>query len=753
MLKSKIKLLLLSTFLFMYSNSFSQNIRGVYLSGITDWLGNHTMENVILDYVKGNGYNYIALYSLNTMNWNGNGQQNKLASFIKKARTQYNVTQVGAVLETYSFLRDYILPYNNQRTNANEKFDVVNQEFEFWITASIVDQYAVQYLIPNGYSIDSAGAFAFSWKELQKLDTACAHNGLISEVYLGWPTRGQMQKIVSKADRILLHSYRPDETDLYAYSKQRLMDIASVNSTVKVIPIFSAEPIFMGPWLSSNPLAKAYDSFATDFTLETDSFANNIDLQGFQWFTYGYMPKTVTPNAFITANGPIAFCQGGSVQLTANTGLTYKWTPGNQTTQTITVSNPGSYKVKVKNTDGNTYTSAPTVVAYTTTATAPLITTSGSINFCIGGNITLTSSQASSYLWTNGATTRSITVGNAGQYKVTTGNGSCSAISPVVNVTVSIPQIPTVNASGSLTLCQGKTVTLISSSAGGYLWSNGATTRSIVVSTDGDYTVRGYSGSNCYETSSINTVNVMQAPPRPVITTNGSTTLTPSHADVTLLSSYGTSYNWSNGNTTRQILVDEAGSYRVSITGSNGCSATSYPTLIKTPNCIPPPAPSITIQGSPLIVNGTGVELTSNTGNGYRWSNGETTQSITVSQPGNYTVAVFNGPNCFSTSLPVNITSQNYSGARLASEISTESSGEQFRIYPNPASNIITIEFNAGQSSNEIFNVYDLSSRVVKRDNLSVETGNNKLTIDISELPSGIYFAGMREQLMKLVIQ
>ncbi|MAJ98256.1 MAG: hypothetical protein CBE48_003030 [Flavobacteriales bacterium TMED288] len=54
---------------------------------------------------------------------------------------------------------------------------------------------------------------------------------------------------------------------------------------------------------------------------------------------------------------------------------------------------------------------------------------------------------------------------------------------------------------------------------------------------------------------------------------------------------------------------------------------------------------SIDIQGSIEICEGESVELTANYGNSYLWSNGETTQSISVSEQGSYSVTVEN-PNC-----------------------------------------------------------------------------------------------------------
>jgi hypothetical protein len=688
MILKKLTFLLFSILLMTAATSFAQSVRGFYVSGIDGWLGNNTKENDILNYAKGNGYNYLALYSLSSLKWNGNGHLNKLANFIKKAKTQYNIAQVGAVVETFDFMNDNILAYNNSRSNANEKFDVINQEFEFWITASIVNQYAQRYLIPNGYSVDSAGAFAFSFKELKKIDSACVANNLISEVYVGWPTKGQLQKIASKADRILVHAYRPDDVDVYAYSKQRLKDIASAAGHKKVIAIFSAEPVYMGPWLNNNPLIKAYQSYADDFATEVDTFKQDIELLGYQWFTYGYMPKTVMPNAFITANGPLHFCPGGTVQLTANSGSAYKWIPGGQTTRTITVSNPDIYSVIVTNTTGDRDTSASVSVEYSTGSETPVITTSGPSNFCVGDHITLTASHSSGYLWSNGAMTRSITVSTTGNYTVTTG-GTCPSTSLPFHVEAINPPVATVTSSGPLDICQGATVMLTSSPANGYIWSNGATTRSITVAANGNYHVSTYASSNCSTQSADQNVHVIAKPSKPVITTAGSPMISLSNPSVTLKSSQSSSYAWSEGSTTRTISVTQQGNYTVEVTGSNGCSN----------------------QSNPFTVN------------------------VDSSQPADVNSTRFDS----SSAQPDTTAKQTFRDSMYPSGKTIIL--ESISAYPNPAVNAFTLDFVCHESAHVRFSLYDLTGREVQKSEFSSVEGNNNLESDVSQLPRGTYLA------------
>lgn len=733
---------LLAGFFLICLTSFGQanNVRSFYLKDIHVWLGNTTTENAILNYAQGNAFNYIIFYDLGSLNWSSTTVKNNLAAFLSRARANFGITQFGASGEIYSFFTNSIIPYNNSRTSASERFDVLNFEFEFWNQSSISSLYCSRYLSPNGYSCDTAGAWRFAWSEFQRIDALSAANGLISEIYLGWPAKGQLQQLVTRADRILMHAYRPTDSDVYAYSRNRLIDAASMNTSVKIMPLFSSESSFMGPWLASNPQTKAYQTYSNNYVAETGTWKQYINLQGYSWFHYTYMPKTTVVTATISASGPLSFCSGGSVTLTANSGSQYLWSPGGQTTRSITVSNAGSYTVRVTNSSGVNATSSPAVVSITTTGSTPTVSANGSTSFCAGGSVVLTSSSASSYLWSNGATTQSITVTSSGNYSVTTNSGGCGGTSTVTAVNAnSGPTTPTVTASSSLNVCPGTTLTLTSSAANGYLWSNGATTRSITVAAAGTYSVRAYSGPNCSAISASKTVTMLTAPTKPSITANGSLSLSSSHTSVTLTSTTANAYAWSSGSTTRSVVVNTQGSYRVTVTGSNGCQNTSTAAIVSANGCTPPAIPVISLSGSNVITSGSTVTLTSTTAGGYLWSTGATTRSITVSAAGTYSVRGYNAGGCFSTSLPTTIVVVAVREANnTVEEISTPS--VEMSAYPNPVHDLLNIDFNTQVQSTYTISLLDIQGRVVYTKAFESEVGLNHIEMNVSEYQKGIYF-------------
>jgi subtilisin family serine protease len=233
------------------------------------------------------------------------------------------------------------------------------------------------------------------------------------------------------------------------------------------------------------------------------------------------LPSTPT----ITAGGATTFCAGGSIVLTSSSSTGNVWSNG-ATTQSIIVSASGSYSVTVTNGNGCSATSNSITVNVIALPSTPTISAGGATTFCAGGSVVLTSSSLTGNVWSNGATTQSITVSTSGNYSVTVTNGNgCLAISNSIAVNViALPSTPTINAGGATTFCAGGSVVLTSSSLTGNVWSNGATTQSIIVSTSGNYDVTVTNGNGCVSVS--NNIQVVVTPsvmPSLVVSTVSST--------------------------------------------------------------------------------------------------------------------------------------------------------------------------------------------------------------------------------------
>jgi hypothetical protein len=363
------------------------------------------------------------------------------------------------------------------------------------------------------------------------------------------------------------------------------------------------------------------------------------------------------PTATITAAGPLSFCQGGSVTLTASPATNYSWSNG-ATTSSITVSTAGAYTVLVANNSGCSTTSAATTVVVNALPAAT-ITAGGSLSLCAGSSVNLTSSTGSTYLWSNGATTQTIAASVAGNYTVQVTNASgCSSTSAVSSVQVNTLPTPSVTTIGSTTICQGSTVTLTTSNGPGlsYQWINngtnipGATAASFVANTAGNYTVQVTNAAGCSGTSTASNV-VVNALPVASISNSGSNTIC-AGSSVSLTASGGTAYAWSNGATTAAIAVNATGNYTVQVSNAAGCTSSASSTI----TVVTPTAASITANGPTTFCAGQNVTLTANPGASYVWSTGETTASITVSASNNISVQVGYANGCSSTSAIMPIT-------------------------------------------------------------------------------------------------
>ncbi len=109
-------------------------------------------------------------------------------------------------------------------------------------------------------------------------------------------------------------------------------------------------------------------------------------------------------------------------------------------------------------------------------------------------------------------------------------------------------------------------------------------------------------------------------------------------------------YNWSNGATTQNLVNVPAGSYSVTVTGSNGGSTTLGPVVVSQP------ATPVTANLANVSPAGCGfggsAEISASGGTGtlsYLWNNGATSSAIFNAPPGNYSATVTDQNGCTAT--------------------------------------------------------------------------------------------------------
>ncbi|HQV01587.1 MAG TPA: hypothetical protein PLO59_10530, partial [Bacteroidia bacterium] len=222
-------------------------------------------------------------------------------------------------------------------------------------------------------------------------------------------------------------------------------------------------------------------------------------------------------------------------------------------------------------------------------------------------------------------------------YSVTVNNGLGCTSTATVNVTVHNNPAPVI--SGNLAFCAGGSTLLDAGSFANYQWSNGETTQTINLNTPGTYTVTVTDANGC--TASVSANVIQHALPTPSI--SGVLTFCAGN-NTTLDAGLYVSYQWSNGETTQTVLVNTAGAFTVTVTDANGCTATASATTIVSNALMPG------ISGNTQIcVNGNTTLLCNGIFDSYLWSNGNTTNSISVNTTGTYTITVSDNQGCTGT--------------------------------------------------------------------------------------------------------
>jgi len=143
--------------------------------------------------------------------------------------------------------------------------------------------------------------------------------------------------------------------------------------------------------------------------------------------------------------------------------------------------------------------------------------------------------------------------------------------------TVSARPGTSIEADGPTTFCDGDSLTLTAADGHAvYQWSNGLSTRSIVVRTAGTYSVNTTDSAGCTGSAQV-VVNVNPSPLKPQIT----------RADSLLTASESPNYQWwrdgqiIEGATGQSYHVDDDGVYAVSVTNDSGCTVTSSPIQVR----------------------------------------------------------------------------------------------------------------------------------------------------------------------------
>ncbi|MEK7412280.1 MAG: SprB repeat-containing protein, partial [Planctomycetota bacterium] len=394
-------------------------------------------------------------------------------------------------------------------------------------------------------------------------------------------------------------------------------------------------------------------------------------------------------NATVTVSG-----QGSSADC-----VTYLWTTtdghivSGDTSLNAIVDQAGTYTLTVPSTfSGNTATA--TVIVELAPEVSVVFVSKEDVD-CFGnatGSITVSETGGTApftYLWSNGATTATITGLVAGAYSVTvTDDNGCTSelivmiIQPpllVANVTVTHESSPGANDGSAISMPTGGNPPYE------WLWSNGSTANGIMNLAPGVYslTLTDEAGCDDVVTVVINPADCATSTLAVSVTSTNESAPGANDGTATATPSGGVApftYDWSNGATTAAITNLAPGTYTVVVTDAEGCGVVGTATIEAFEvDCDGTLTVSIASTNESSAGANDGTATATPSGGtapySYAWSNGATTASITNLSPGTYTVTVTDAEGCTVVgtatilefgcdgSLAVSITSTNESAA------------------------------------------------------------------------------------------
>ncbi|MBU6203976.1 MAG: PKD domain-containing protein [Bacteroidetes bacterium] len=257
-----------------------------------------------------------------------------------------------------------------------------------------------------------------------------------------------------------------------------------------------------------------------------------------EFLTINKRPYLRLEYAEINASGPANICIGDdfNIECSLNNAndpsqYTYSWThlESGVTYSTQNVNLPqhqiglNTYVVVVSNPWCQTATD--TVFLSVNEQPQPQVNASGSVNFCQGDSVTLTSNYTTGNLWSNGSTSQAINVLSSGDYSVSvTLPGGCSSNSSPVSVTVN--QTPTSTFTIPQSACTSANIMVVyqgnATANATYTWDfgggnivsgSGQGAYTITYLNAGSYTVSlSVTENNCTSPSTTNTITVDLTP-------------------------------------------------------------------------------------------------------------------------------------------------------------------------------------------------------------------------------------------------
>ena len=323
-----------------------------------------------------------------------------------------------------------------------------------------------------------------------------------------------------------------------------------------------------------------------------------------------------------------------------------KWSNG-ATSETIANLATGKYYVSITDKMNVVWKDSVEVKAKSTPLTLSTVVVDAT---CDKNNASIslsTNATAKTYLWSNAATTAKIENLATGKYSATvTSSEDCIS---TISVDVLPKKVGAASVTANNTTC-GKTdgnteAILTGSTAKSFLWSNNATTAKLSNLSGGTYSVTITDENDCKITAQ-NKVIALENPIVSITKTDATCGL--KNGTITATATGNVKFAWDNNQKTPVLEQLAVGTYTVTVTNNDACTATQFSTI----NALPVGILSLLGKNTTCNKNDASVEVTIKGGAAiktYLWSNGATTPQISNLSGGTYTVSITDANACILT--------------------------------------------------------------------------------------------------------
>lgn len=449
---------------------------------------------------------------------------------------------------------------------------------------------------------------------------------------------------------------------------------------------------------------------ASNSGLYTFEAINNIGC-----ITTGSTILEVNPNPVVDLGMDLVACVGGNVNLNAGVnGTSYVWTRDNlplaENNSVISVTTSGIYAVTVTN---NFNCQATDIVTVTFTP-GPSITLSDDVTICEGETFTINAvTDATDIRWTRngniipGETSKTLVVDMPGSYTIfVTGGPSNCTVSDEVIVTVN--PIPFVSIGENRTICEGESLTLDAGNPGdSYVWTLNnnliGNTKTIIANMNGTYRVVVTNEFDCEASSQMFlTVSAL-----PTLEFDELIDICDGEQRMIVPVSNGTTFQWFrngmilSGETNKNITISQPGTYRCVVLNAAGCENEKATTVTSRPS------PSVNLGNNQNVCPNETVILDAGVQTAYLWSNGMTTQTISINTgtpttivTQTYSVTVTNQFNCSASEL-ISITISPVVKAEISSDqpgvcngdpVTLTASGGLYYVWSDPTNTLSVLD-------------------------------------------------------------